>query len=252
MNGQRYIGILPGVPLHRYEKHVHIVLLQQSHRHPHPILSANTAACSFYWPTRKDISPKTTTITPLWPVKSLKWTSVSLDAFNSQECLQQEVWGIKKTAMKLLHRLQMAMRRGKKSLGLGESHKMASSNTSAGWTAAADVENTVSGLTSPSNREQMHLQILHNSETLTKRASRGAVYITNMLWPTAGLLWKYFGCEDRSVDEKWGQSWRRKTQPAVHSPVHFVILHFCFLYLIYLENQWMFKTVFFYLSIYLF
>lgn len=73
----------------------------------------NTAACSFYWPTRKDISPKTTTITPLWPVKSLRWTSVSLDAFNSQECLQQEVWGIKKTAMKLLHRLQMAMRRGK-------------------------------------------------------------------------------------------------------------------------------------------
>lgn len=28
MNGQHYIGILPGVPLHRYEKHVHIVLLQ--------------------------------------------------------------------------------------------------------------------------------------------------------------------------------------------------------------------------------
>lgn len=94
------------------------------------------------------------------------------------------------------------MRRGKKSLGFGESHKMASSNTSADWTAAADVENTIRGLTRPSNREQMHLQILHNSETLTKRASRGAVYITNMLRPTAGLLWKYFGCEDRSVDEK--------------------------------------------------
>lgn len=127
---------------------------------------------------------------------------------------------------------------------------MASSNTSAGWTAAADVGKTVSGLTRPSNREQMHLQILHNSETLTKRASRGAVYITNMLRPTAGLLWKYFGCEDRSVDEKWGQSWRRKTQPAVHSPVHFVILHFCLLYLIYLETQWMFKTVSIYLSIF--
>lgn len=68
--------------------------------------------------------------------------------------------------------------------------------------AVADVEKTVSGLKKPSNREQTHLQFLHNSETLTKRASRGAVYITNMLRPTAGLLWQYFGCEDRSVDEK--------------------------------------------------
>lgn len=110
-----HVGILPGVPLHRYEKHVHIVLLQQSRRRPCPILSAtlNTAACSFYWPTCKDISPKTTTITPLWPVKSLKWTSVSLDAFNSSD-YNRKSEGLKKTAMKLLHRLEMAMRRGEK------------------------------------------------------------------------------------------------------------------------------------------
>jgi len=74
---------------------------------------------------------------------------------------------------------------------------MACSNASAVRTAAADVEK-VSGLTQPSNREQMHLQILHNSETST----RDAVYKTNMFWTTAGLLWKYFGCENRSVDEK--------------------------------------------------
>lgn len=210
-----------------YEKHAHIVLLQRSNPYLCPILSAtlNPAVCSFYWPISKDISPKTT-ITLLWLVKSLKWTSVSLDGFNSQKCLQQEVWEIKKKSYEAVTRLQMALR-GR----FWESHKMASNNASAVRTAAADVEK-VSGLTRPSNREQMHLQILHNSETST----RDAVYITNMLWSTAGLLWKYFGCEDRSVDEKWGQSWRRKTEPVVHSPVHFVTLHFLFVTLHLLGN----------------
>ncbi len=142
----------------------------------------------------------------------------------------------------LLRRLQMAIRRGEKNPLVWESRTKW--HPALHQPAAADVEKTVSGLTRPSNREQTHLQFLHNSETLTKRASRGAVYITNMFQPTAGLLWKYFGCEDRSVDEKWGQTWRRKTEPVVHSPVHFVILNFCLLYLIYLETQWIFKTEF--------
>lgn len=78
---------------------------------------------------------------------------------------------------------------------------MASDNTSGVWTDVADVELKVSGfLRQPPDLE--HLQILHNSVTSTKSVSRGAVYITNMLRPTAGLLWKYFGSEDRSVDEK--------------------------------------------------
>lgn len=174
MNGQHFFGIHPDVPLHRY---IHIVLLQRSNRHLCPILSAtlNPAVYSFYWPISKDISPKTT-ITPLWPVKSLKWTSVSLDGFNSLKGLQQKVWGI------FFKKSYEAVTQASNGTGrcFWESHKMASSNTSAVWTAAADVEK-VSGLTRPSNWEQTHLQILHNSETSTKHVSRDAVYITNML-----------------------------------------------------------------------
>lgn len=107
MNGQRFFGIHPDVPLHRY---IHIVLLQRSNRHLCPILSAtlNPAVYSFYWPISKDISPKTT-ITPLWPVKSLKWSSVSLDGFNSLKVYNRKSGGFLKQAMKLLHRLQMAL-----------------------------------------------------------------------------------------------------------------------------------------------
>lgn len=185
MNGQHYIGILPGVSLHRYEKQVHIVLLQHSHWHPRPILSAtlNNAACSFYWPTVR---------------KSLKKPP------QSPHCGRSKVSNGPHCPWIALMQKSVCNRksgwRGYKPLVWESRHKIASSNAWVYWTAAADVKTTISGLTRPSNREQMHLQILHNSETLAKCASRGVVYITNMFWPTAGLLWKYFGCEDRSVD----------------------------------------------------
>jgi len=92
MNGQRFMGYFLMCPCTGM-RNMPILSYCSDQIRMCPILSAtlNPAACSFYWPISKDISPKNT-ITSLWLVKSLKWTSVSLDGFNSQKCLQQEVW----------------------------------------------------------------------------------------------------------------------------------------------------------------
>lgn len=102
--------IFPGVTLHRSEKYLHIVLQPWSRLLPasHPVSNLDTCRLQFIL-TRKKISLKTTTITPLWAVKSLKWTSVTLNGFNSQKALQQKVSEMihaldcTKTIIQLLH-----------------------------------------------------------------------------------------------------------------------------------------------------